>query len=312
MHVVGVTPFYPPGSRVGAWLATHECLRALVARGHDVKVHRYLSHGPDYELEGIAVSGGYGIEDSVKEADVVLSHLGDDGLAAKLAHEHGKPLVRMVHGWCPGARERLHGCDLAVFNSEAARAEFSNGEPHIVVHPVTRPEMHRVPMTLGQQAFTLVNLAKGGELFRLLALSFPDVWFLGVRGGYGRQAFQMPRNVTVRQMTLDMREDVWQHTRVLLMPSERETWGMVGVEALCSGIPVIAADTPGLMESLGDGAYRFLDCLDLEGWQRAVENLRDPDIWAAAAKRARARWREIEAEQPAGLALFVESVEALA
>lgn len=309
MHVVAVTPFYPPGSRVGAWLATHECLRALHGRGHDVRVHRYLSHGPDYELEGITVSGGYGIEDSVKAADVVVSHLGDDGLAAKLAHEHRKPLVRMVHGWCPGARERLHGCDLAVFNSEAARVEFSNGEPHIVVHPVTRPEWHR---TSPGGAFTLVNLAKGGDLFRLLALSFPELPFLGVRGGYGRQALQMPSNVTVRNMTLNMREDVWQHTRVLLMPSERETWGMVGVEALCSGIPVVAADTPGLMESLGSGAYRFLDCRDLASWQLAVDNLCEPDVWKLASQQARFRWLEIEAGQAAGLALFVESVEALA
>ena len=311
MRVCAVTPLYPPGSRVGAWLATHECLVRLVGRGHHVVVVRYLTTAPPYDLEGVTVKGAHDLEPEIAAADLVVANLGDDGRAQLLARRHGKPFVRMVHGWCPDARAKLVGCDLAVFNSEACRDEFSNGEPSIVVHPVTRAVDHE---TVPGDRVTLVNLSpvKGGELFRLLALSFPGVPFLGVRGGYGRQEMHMmPPNVDVIRLTLNMRDDVWSRTRVLLMPSVRETWGMVGVEAMCSGIPVVAADLPGLRESLGDGAYAFLDPADLPGWQLAVDRLQEPAEWRRASLAARKRWEDLEADQGAGLDLFAETVEGL-
>jgi glycosyltransferase involved in cell wall biosynthesis len=311
VQVVAVTPLYPPGSRVGAWLATHEALRHLHSRGHSVSALRYLTNGPAYVHEGVHVTGAALLEQNIRDADVVIAHLGDDGRAQHLSRRHGKPFVRMIHGWCPDAQEKLRGCDLAVFNSEAARAEFGNGERSIVVHPVTREDEHR---TAPGDRVTLVNLSpvKGGELFRLLALSFPAVPFLGVRGGWGRQELhRMPGNVDVIRMTVNMREDVWARTRVLLMPSDRETWGMVGVEALASGIPVIAADRPGLRESLSSGAYTFLEPADLSGWQEAVTALQEPDAWAFASLRARARFEELRDGFTPGLDLFAEEVEAL-
>jgi glycosyltransferase involved in cell wall biosynthesis len=217
----------------------------------------------------------------------------------------------MVHGWCPDAHVKLRGATLAVFNSEAARAEFDVGTDSIVVNPVTRAADHRcVP---GDRV-TLVNLSpdKGGEVFRLLALSFPDLGFLGVRGGYGRQELHMmPRNVEVIRMTASMRDDVWCRTRVLLMPSVRETWGMAGVEAMCSGIPVVAGDTPGLRESLGDGGFAFLRPEDLAGWQRAISALQDEVVWRDASARARARFDELDRRFLAGLDRFADAVEAL-
>ena len=86
---------------------------------------------------------------------------------------------------------------------------------------------------------------------------------------------------------------------------------MTGVEALCSGVPVIASDLPGLHESLGDGAYRYLHPEDLPGWREAVQELQDPDVWAAASARALHRWDQLEGEQDAALELFCETVEGL-
>ncbi len=311
MYVVSVTPLYPPGARVGAWLATHENLTRLVGRGHRVTVVRYLTTAPPYVHEGVTVKGAHDLEAEIASADVVVANLGDDGRAQLLARRHGKPFIRMVHGWCPDAKVKLAGCDLAIFNSEACRDEFSNGEPSVVVHPVTRPEQHET--TPGDRV-TLVNLAptKGGELFRLLAVSFPEVPFLGVRGGWGRQeSHVMPANCEVIRLTADMRTDVWARTRVLLMPSVRETWGMVGVEALCSGIPVIASDLPGLHESLGDGAYAYLPPDHLGAWQDALHALLSPDEWFRASRAARTRWETLEADQDANLDLFAETVEAM-
>ncbi len=82
--------------------------------------------------------------------------------------------------------------------------------------------------------------------------------FLGVRGAYGRQVMPPPRlpNCEVLDSVTgkEMRTHVYGRSRVMLMPSLYESWGRVAVEALASGIPVIAHPTPGLVESLGEAA----------------------------------------------------------
>src|SRR5690606_19301196 len=91
---------------------------------------------------------------------------------------------------------------------------------------------------------TIVNLFpnKGSALFWRLAERMPDVPFLAVRGGYGHQDIRRVPNVEVvpHLPCHRMRDEVYARTKILLMPSEYESWGRVGVEAMCSGIPVIA------------------------------------------------------------------------
>jgi glycosyltransferase involved in cell wall biosynthesis len=88
-----------------------------------------------------------------------------------------------------------------------------------------------------------------------------------------------------------MREQVWARTRVLLVPSGYESWGRVASEAICSGIPVIAQPTAGLRENLGQAGI-FIDRSDVDGWVAAIRDLQDPDIYAQASDRARARAAE--------------------
>jgi hypothetical protein len=300
VQVACVVPLYPPSSRVGAWLATHAYLSHLATQGHQVNVWRYLTRGDTYELDGVTVhSRPYGHID----ADVFVGHLGDDGSAFRAAA--GRPLVQMVHGWVKDLDSRLCG-DLIVCNSHAT-ARWIPAES-IVCEPITDPAVHTV--TPGD-AVTLVNLAdkKGGALFNLIARSMPDVQFLGVRGSYGRQVIRHNPNMTVEDHVLDMR-DVWRRTRVLLMPSERETWGMAGVEAMCSGIPVVAHPTDGLVESLGDAGI-FVDRRDFAGWRAAIERLNDPDEWAAASDVALTRAMQLATDIPTRCERFTEAVESL-
>ena len=66
-----------------------------------------------------------------------------------------------------------------------------------------------------------------------------------------------------------MGDAVWARTGVLLAPSKAEAWGMAAVEALAHGIPVIAHPTPGLVESMGTGAW-FLERDDLDQWETSL------------------------------------------
>lgn len=285
VKVLAVTPLYPPASRVGAWLATHACLAHLVELGHHVDVVPYLAGGFDIDFDGVHVHPQGALEQFI-DADVVVAHLGDDGRSADFAARHRIPLVRMVHGSSPDNAAKLaaHPCALAVFNSSSLAAEVDHDGPAIVVRPPFDPDAVRT--TPGTRV-TLVNLceAKGGALFWRLAKSMPHVQFLGVRGGYGHQVSDKAKNVRQIAPTADMAGDVYSQTRILLMPSERETWGMVGLEAMVSGIPVIAHPTSGLRESLGSAAT-FVDRSDLAGWQEAITELLRPHAWRVASSRA--------------------------
>jgi len=154
-----------------------------------------------------------------------------------------------------------------------------------------------------------VNLtsAKGGRLFWHLAKTTPDVQFLGVRGGYGQQVSNKAKNVTVIDPTVDMAGDVYSRTRILLMPSLHETWGMVGMEAMTCGIPVIAHPTPGLVESLGDAGI-FVDRADADGWRQAIRSLTG-DEWNEASARASARAAAFDAT--AQIDTFAAALESL-
>lgn len=309
MRIVAAVPKYVPDSRVGAWIATHELLAHSARRGHDVTVIRQKGVGKSCDVDGVAVLFGAGhIERMIPAADVVVSHLGDSGRAHAAALAAGVPSVRMGHG--AGAMpERMAGAALIVFNSAALAAATDWDGPSIVVHPPVNAAAHRV-LTRGD-AVTLVNLTddKGVRTFWRCAEQCPERRFLGVRGGYGHQIEPRAANVDTVGPVADMRT-IWSRTRVLLMPSLHETFGMAAVEAMVSGIPVIAHPTPGLVESLGD-AGTFVHRDDLDGWVEAIEALDDPVQYHDASASASRRAFDLLSTDD-GADRFVDAIEALA
>ena len=98
-----------------------------------------------------------------------------------------------------------------------------------------------------------------------------------------------------------MKDDVWARTKVLLMPSTYESYGMVAVEALASGIPVIACPTPGLKESL-DYAGIFPHSTSLKLWQSELARLlTDDNYYAERSQLALQRSKEIDPRIELGL-----------
>ena len=83
---------------------------------------------------------------------------------------------------------------------------------------------------------------------------------------------------------------------LFLLPSQNESFGLSALEALASGVPVIATNTGGIVEVVRDGETGMLCPVgDVEAMARgALEILRDRDRWTAmsalAASDARARF----------------------
>jgi len=311
MRVDALLHLYPPGHCGGADMMLHAMLRALVERDH--QVHVWLTHqgkeSEQYAFEGIVVHPSGSAEPDWPRADVIVSQVQNVPAAAAIARKYSQPFVNVVHSTRPLSRSQLsHPAALLVFNSEWVAAELGHRDNSIVVRPPVLAEEYK---TRSGRKVCLVNLnpAKGGHLFWHLAEAMPDVEFLGVRGAYGKQIVGTLPNVELREHGTDMRA-VYRSSRLVLMPSRYESWGRVGVEAMASGIPVLAHPTPGLRESLG-AAGIYLDRDEPAAWLTAIrELLENPESWRAASRAARARSAQLDPAED--LARWCAAVEALA
>lgn len=143
---------------------------------------------------------------------------------------------------------------------------------------------------------TMINpcAVKGISIFLALAARFGDVPFAALPG-WGtttddRRALQALPNVTLLANCKNI-DDVLKDTRTLLVPSLwLEGFGLIVVEAMLRGIPVIASDSGGLMESkLGTRFMipvrpieRYEPAFDEQGLPRAVLPDQDLKPWVSA------------------------------
>ncbi|MGA5035095.1 glycosyltransferase family 4 protein [Streptomyces cellulosae] len=317
----------PPQHNAGAEHMLVSMLRPLVERGHEVSVwlSRYGKAVEPYDYRGIRVvplEARLDFPTAVRQADVLISHLECVPSTSALARGYGKPVVVLCHNTHrPTFRDMASGnTALAVYNSRwmQAEAELFFAEYPKSVRPgagiIVRPPVFADEYaTKPGKAITLVNcnIEKGGKVLEALARRMPDQQFLAVRGAYGEQILPDLPNVEVLDHVdgADMRERVYARTRVLLMPSSYESWGRAGVEALASGIPVVAHPTPGLCESLGEAGV-FVDRSDVDGYEAVLRKLLQPAEYRLASKRAKARSAELDPS--AELAAWCDAVEALA
>jgi hypothetical protein len=318
----------PPEHNAGAEHMLVSMLRPLVERGHDVQawLSRYGKAHEVYDYRGIQVvplEARLDFPTAVRRCDVLMSHLEGVPSASSLARGYGKPLVVVCHNtFRPTFRDAAAGgTALAVYNSQWMRTEaemFLAEYPkairpaaELVVRPPVFAEDYAVVKPAGDRV-TLINCneAKGGRVLEALARRMPDVQFMAVRGAYGQQILPDLPNVEVIEHVRgeDMREKVYARTRILLMPSSYESWGRAGVEALATGIPVVAHPTSGLCESLGEAGI-FVERADLDGYEAVIRKLMAPAEYKLASKRAKARSAELDPTDD--LAMWCAAVEAL-
>lgn len=308
MRVAALTLDYPPRRFIGSELATHAMLRHLVQRGHEVDVWvTAVDALDDWEHEGVRVH--WDRRYRTVDCDVFVTHA---DINARWLRRIEAPLVGITHNAREQMRKSLASVDwaLVVHNSHAtARAlDGLTAAPALVVHPPVDWRDYRVDRT-GAEAITLVNVTgeKGSDTFYEMARRLPDHRFLGVLGGWGEPEAKPLPNVELLPHCADMRS-VYARTRVLLMPSEHESWGRVAVEAMSSGIPVVATDLPGVREMLGDAGY-LVESYWFDRYEEILRDLDDPDTYSKAS--AAATVRALELDPAPQLDLFADALECL-
>lgn len=290
MKALAVVDKYPPTHNAGADVMLHVMLRDLVRRGHEVTVA-----GDNVEpgvFDGVAVVKARAgeLRRLAVDADVVISHLKAIGPAVAAAGP--RPVVQILHR----DKQPIHpGASLVVANSEWLAFEHRTFTGKlVVVRPPVWVAEYETDISAATD-ITLVNIieAKGSGLFWQLAQMMPERQFLGVLGGYGSQVVHRAPNVEIVAHTPHVVSAVYARTRVLLVPSQHESWGRVAIEAACSGIPVLANPTVGLVEALGPAGL-FIDRRRPNEWKSAIAALDDPDLYRVWSDRVRARAVELD------------------
>lgn len=295
MKILAVSHYYATDNRGGGEIMLHEILKSFISDGHDVDAVATDNEGSLEVLDGVRVYKGKRFTDMVSpKYDLVITQFHNANKTLERALHFNIPSVYIVHNNLIITTNTLKNTkpSLVVFNSEWIKDFYNYDGESIVVHPPVYADAHA---TTRGDSITLVNLfpSKGVYAFYNLAARFPKEKFLGVKGGYykDKQVVLSRKNVRIIENTQDMRE-VWSQTKILLMPSTYESYGMVGVEALASGIPVIASPTPGLKESLSYAGI-FPKNNSIRAWCSEIEKLNNPEEYKKVSELSLRRSAEI-------------------
>lgn len=278
LKIVAYVHMFPPEHNAGSETTLLAILRGMVNRGHECRVlASEINH--DYEIDGVQVLGvRQNQEPFAREqfawSDVAITHLNCTGSAMRAARDTSKPLVHLVHNHF---QLKFHNvrpvrAQLCIFNTEWVR-RASPMDPSIVLHPIVEKDVYAVPREGERVTFVNLTTTKGANVFYELSRRLPKIQFLGVKGAYGVQevpAEDLP-NVTIWEHTPDI-QHVYRQTKVILMPSDYESFGRIAVEAACSGIPSIVHPTEGLREALGPAGI-YCDRDKIDDWEKEIVRL---------------------------------------
>jgi glycosyltransferase involved in cell wall biosynthesis len=183
------------------------------------------------------------------------------------------------------------------------RRNISPWPSNVVRTEVVRPLMHRNQIEILEpfqgDCLTLVNANKnkGVVQFIDLARRMPERKFLGVLPYYGElQVPDAPRNVEWIGFDDDIR-NILKRTRILLFPSNYESFGRIAVEAMLNRIPVIyskptdrptypGGSTEGVAEWIGDAAIAA-DRESPQEWIDAICKLDDSEFYNSMTEKGR-------------------------
>ena len=285
---------YPPKHNCGAEYFAHRINQYLVKQGHDVRVMLGNRAGDEqeYEIDGVIVFGKRSDWSHwFNWADVVITHLDYTKDTIKMVQY--KPVVWYMHNTFDYPTVRSNPRVHIVYNSNAAREQirYPNPSTFTFTPPVDMQNVCKDPSK--NKYVTLINLneSKGGAVLAEIARKMPDIEFMGVIGSYGTQVTNQPPNVTIHPNTANIQE-VYDQTKILIMPSDYESWGMTATEAMQNGIPVIANHTFGLKENLGEDGI-FVDRKNIDGWVSEIRRLQGKKEYTEASKAARKRGDEL-------------------
>jgi glycosyltransferase involved in cell wall biosynthesis len=153
----------------------------------------------------------------------------------------------------------------------------------------------------------LAAVRESGQAVRLVRVGS------GMTRGHKRMAAQL--NVPVLELPFvdrDALRAIYQRCTVVLMPSDREGFGLPVIEAFAAGRPAVISDIPALREVSG-GLARWVEPDDIRGWVAAIQQTLQPQDVAVGeyARRAHAASLTWDTHARGLLTVYDEVLDAL-
>jgi glycosyltransferase involved in cell wall biosynthesis len=292
---------YPPEHNCGSEYVAHNINKYLISKGHHVRVLLQQANMHKIEVpymwEGVEVMPPSGQLDAYRWADVICTHLDYTQFTILMADGAKRPLVHFVHNDTPysSIQNAMRGSHV-VYNSEWVKQRLNYKWPSLVVTPPCDCDQYNVCETPEDNEYiTLISLNenKGGNILYKIAAAMPEKKFLGVVGSYDHQIIKECSNVTIVPNTPDILS-VYRKTRTLIMPSAYESWGRTATEAMCSGIPVVCTETPGLKENCNYAGMYIKDRNNIAEWVRMIRKLDKKEEYKKHSELSRKRAQELK------------------
>ena len=301
MNILASIHLYPPKHNCGAEYMIHWMLKDLQNKGHQIKV--LLHQANHYKIKNNYVFDGIDvfppqenvIDSLMRWSHAVLTHLDYTKWTIASAALYKKPVFHLIHNSHPypeiiNARHNQH----IVYNSLWLKNLLNYQWPNFIMTPPVDYRIYDLQIEPAKNEYiTLINTNenKGGKIFEKIAQAMPNKRFLGVLGSYDEQVRGSLPNLKYVPNTSEINQ-YYRQTRILLMPSEYESWGRTATEAMCSGIPVISSEAEGLKENCGSAGIYIKDRNDIKSWVNAINRLDDKKAYEEASRKAKSRSRD--------------------
>ena len=326
MTVVALSHGYPPLWNMGGEVSLHRSMMAV--KGERVVLTNTQA---EYYIDGIRVT-------QINTPDVLNIKADPSPIAKQLKNLNARVVIAQNELSLPavlaaqeadavsvvsvhtppkygrGIRAGVCYADYAVYNTETSARQW--GEPGaIVVHPPISPLPEKTTPT--GDAYTVLSslLNKGVEVVLELAKLYPDKRFIIVRSpaepthglsDIEERASFLPNVELHPRVHPNEVHKYFEQTRILLVPSKYETYGMSAIEAAGYGIPTVHVDTPHVREGIGDAAV-LVKPLSVQETSRGIDLIENNYESYSEKARARAEW--IQDRQVAELDKFSEFIK---
>lgn len=298
MNILSSIHLYPPKHNCGAEWMIHHMHKDLQSKGHNIRV--VLHQANKYKIENNYCFDGVDVfpphqsimENLIRWGDCMFTHLDYTHWTIGWGKMYRKPVFHLIHNShsypeIVNAENTQH----IIYNSHWLKNKLNYNHPSFVLTPPVDFRYYDTGVDPYDNTYiTLINLNenKGGKIFADIAKAMPKKRFLGVLGSYDDQIMEEVPNIKYISNTSDIL-DVYRQTKILLMPSEYESWGRTATEAMCSGIPVICSEAEGLVENCDNAGIYVKDRNDIKSWVSAIEKLDDKKTYQAVSRKAKAR-----------------------
>jgi glycosyltransferase involved in cell wall biosynthesis len=300
-HIVWIMHSYLPNVRAGSEITAHALNRYLSAQGWriSVLVNSYVTD----RHEGIDIYSLSSPEaPAIMESATILACQNFNGYSGiEFAEKYSKPILFFLHVEFEKIdilQQRFKVPVYVVYNSTTQRHALPTIHQWTTVRPhIDYDRFRSVKVDPAARNITLLNCNtnKGGEVLQQLAKELPEYPFLGIKGAYQTQLIYDDIPNLKYEPTFEDPRQVYQKSRIVIMPSRSESWGRVALEAMAAGIPVIVGGTPGLRECTA-GAAPVCNQTNTECWVKNIKELyEDSPARRAAIEAGLARIAELAA-----------------